>query len=100
DDDGLSVGREQVRLADIDEDHLRAADSGADAGAPGLGGGGWGPARRPARPAAQADRRPHRARSHTEPGRPVVGARRVTGDTGLVTSLDSSLYTYEAPVSA
>ncbi len=40
DDDGLSVGREQVRLSDIDVDHLRAVDSGVDAGAPVLG-GGW-----------------------------------------------------------
>jgi hypothetical protein len=36
----LSVGRERVRLSDIDEDHLRAVDSGVDAGAPVLG-GGW-----------------------------------------------------------
>jgi hypothetical protein len=40
DADGLSVGREQVRFSDIDEDHLRAVDSGVDAGAPVLG-GGW-----------------------------------------------------------
>jgi len=40
DADGLSVGREHVRLSDIDEDHLRAVDSGVDAGAPVLG-GGW-----------------------------------------------------------
>ena len=40
DDDGLSVGRETVRLGDIDVDHLRAVDSGVDAGAPVLG-GGW-----------------------------------------------------------
>jgi len=40
DDDGLSVGREQLRLADIDVDHLSAVDSGVDAGAPVLG-GGW-----------------------------------------------------------
>jgi hypothetical protein len=40
DDDGLAVGREQVRRADIDVDHLRAVDSGVDAGAPVLG-GGW-----------------------------------------------------------
>jgi hypothetical protein len=40
DADGLSVGREQVRLSDIDQDHLRAVDSGVDAGAPVLG-GGW-----------------------------------------------------------
>ena len=40
DDDGLTVGRETVRYADIDVDHLRAVDSGVDAGAPVLG-GGW-----------------------------------------------------------
>jgi hypothetical protein len=40
DDEGLSVGREHVRLSDIDGDHLRAVDSGVDAGAPVLG-GGW-----------------------------------------------------------
>ncbi len=40
DDDGLAVGRETVRLADIDADHLRTVDSGVDAGAPVLG-GGW-----------------------------------------------------------
>jgi hypothetical protein len=40
DDDGLAVGREQVRLADIDADHLLAVDAGVDAGAPVLG-GGW-----------------------------------------------------------
>ncbi|TQN41267.1 hypothetical protein FHU33_0630 [Blastococcus colisei] len=40
DDGALSVGREEVRLADIDVDHLRAVDSGVDAGAPVLG-GGW-----------------------------------------------------------
>jgi hypothetical protein len=37
---GLTVGREQVRLSDVDVDHLRAVDSGVDAGAPVLG-GGW-----------------------------------------------------------
>ncbi|MBB3677989.1 DUF3093 family protein [Modestobacter versicolor] len=39
----LSVGREQLRLADVDAAHLRAATDGAagvDAGAPVLG-GGW-----------------------------------------------------------
>jgi len=40
DDDGLTVGREQVRRADIDTEHLRQVDSGVDAGAPVLG-GGW-----------------------------------------------------------
>ena len=40
DEDGLSVGRETVRYADIDVDHLLAVDSGVDAGAPVLG-GGW-----------------------------------------------------------
>ena len=40
DADGLSVGREQVRLSDIDVAHLREVDSGVDAGAPVLG-GGW-----------------------------------------------------------
>ncbi len=38
--DSLSVGRETVRLADIDQDHLRTVDAGVDAGAPVLG-GGW-----------------------------------------------------------
>ncbi|HEY0449456.1 hypothetical protein [Actinophytocola sp.] len=38
--DGLSVGRELVAFADIDIEHLRAVDSGVDAGAPVLG-GGW-----------------------------------------------------------
>jgi len=37
---GLSVGRERVPLADVDAEHLRAVDSGVDAGAPVLG-GGW-----------------------------------------------------------
>jgi hypothetical protein len=36
----LSVGRERVPLSDIDVEHLRAVDSGVDAGAPVLG-GGW-----------------------------------------------------------
>jgi len=40
DDNGLSVGRETVPLRDIDVEHLRAVDSGVDAGAPVLG-GGW-----------------------------------------------------------
>jgi hypothetical protein len=40
DDGRLSVGREDVRLSDVDADHLRAVDSGVDAGAPVLG-GGW-----------------------------------------------------------
>ena len=40
DDDGLSVGRDTVPLRDIDVEHLRAVDSGVDAGAPVLG-GGW-----------------------------------------------------------
>jgi hypothetical protein len=40
DDDGLTVGRERVPLSDVDVDHLRADDSGVDAGAPVLG-GGW-----------------------------------------------------------
>jgi len=40
DDDGHSVGRETVPLRDVDVDHLRAVDSGVDAGAPVLG-GGW-----------------------------------------------------------
>jgi hypothetical protein len=38
DDEGLSVGREQVGFPDIDVAHLRAVDSGVDAGAPVLGG--------------------------------------------------------------
>jgi hypothetical protein len=40
DADGLAVGRERVARADIDTAHLRAVDSGVDAGAPVLG-GGW-----------------------------------------------------------
>ncbi len=40
DDAALVVGRERVALADVDLDHLRAVDSGVDAGAPVLG-GGW-----------------------------------------------------------
>jgi hypothetical protein len=40
DGDQLTVGRESVRLADVDVDHLRESDSGVDAGAPVLG-GGW-----------------------------------------------------------
>jgi len=40
DDEGLSVGRELVPLADIDVAHLREVDSGVDAGAAVLG-GGW-----------------------------------------------------------
>jgi hypothetical protein len=39
-DAALTVGRERVLLADIDAAHLRAVDSGVDAGAPVLG-GGW-----------------------------------------------------------
>jgi hypothetical protein len=39
-DHTLTVGRERVALSDIDDDHLRAVDSGVDAGAPVLG-GGW-----------------------------------------------------------
>lgn len=40
DDDGLTVGRETVSFPDVDAGHLRAVDSGVDAGAPVLG-GGW-----------------------------------------------------------
>ncbi|TKJ16528.1 DUF4175 domain-containing protein [Blastococcus sp. CCUG 61487] len=40
DDDGLAVGRETVRYADVDLEHLLAVDAGVDAGAPVLG-GGW-----------------------------------------------------------
>ena len=40
DDESLTVGRERVPLADVDLEHLRAVDSGVDAGAPVLG-GGW-----------------------------------------------------------
>ncbi|TFV88357.1 hypothetical protein [Blastococcus sp. CT_GayMR16] len=40
DDRSLRVGRENVALSDIDVEHLRAVDSGVDAGAPVLG-GGW-----------------------------------------------------------
>lgn len=36
----LSVGREQLRLADVDAEHLRSGTAGVDAGAPVLG-GGW-----------------------------------------------------------
>jgi hypothetical protein len=39
-DAALSVGRERIRLSEIDADHLRQVDSGVDAGAPVLG-GGW-----------------------------------------------------------
>jgi hypothetical protein len=39
-DGALTVGRERVPLTDIDVGHLRAVDSGVDAGAPVLG-GGW-----------------------------------------------------------
>jgi hypothetical protein len=39
-DGALTVGRERVPLSDIDVPHLRAVDSGVDAGAPVLG-GGW-----------------------------------------------------------
>jgi hypothetical protein len=39
-DAALSVGRETVAFRDIDVEHLRAVDSGVDAGAPVLG-GGW-----------------------------------------------------------
>jgi hypothetical protein len=40
DDGRLAVGRESVGLPEIDAAHLRAVDSGVDAGAPVLG-GGW-----------------------------------------------------------
>jgi hypothetical protein len=40
DDRALTVGRERVPLVDVDVDHLAEVDSGADAGAPVLG-GGW-----------------------------------------------------------
>jgi hypothetical protein len=40
DSEELAVGRERVPLSQIDVDHLRAVDSGVDAGAPVLG-GGW-----------------------------------------------------------
>jgi hypothetical protein len=39
-DGALTVGRERATLAEVDLDHLRAVDSGVDAGAPVLG-GGW-----------------------------------------------------------
>jgi hypothetical protein len=39
-DAALSVGHERVPLSEIDVEHLRAVDSGVDAGAPVLG-GGW-----------------------------------------------------------
>jgi hypothetical protein len=38
DHEGLSVGRERIRLSEIDAEHLRQVDSGVDAGAPVLGG--------------------------------------------------------------
>jgi len=38
--DGLSVGPEVVRLADVDTAHLTTVEGGVDAGAPVLG-GGW-----------------------------------------------------------
>jgi hypothetical protein len=40
DDAALTVGRERVALSEIDVGHLRAVESGVDAGAPVLG-GGW-----------------------------------------------------------
>jgi hypothetical protein len=40
DHEGLSVGRERIRVSEIDAEHLRQVDSGVDAGAPVLG-GGW-----------------------------------------------------------
>jgi hypothetical protein len=40
DDRTLAVGLERVSLADVDVDHLRAVESGVDAGAEVLG-GGW-----------------------------------------------------------
>lgn len=40
DEGALAVGRETVRLSEVDVEHLRAVDSGVDAGAPVLG-GGW-----------------------------------------------------------
>ena len=40
DRDALVVGRERVARTEVDVDHLRAVDSGVDAGAPVLG-GGW-----------------------------------------------------------
>ena len=39
-DGELRVGRERVALSEVDAEHLRAVDSGVDAGAPVLG-GGW-----------------------------------------------------------
>ena len=39
-DGALVVGHERVALSDVDLEHLRAVDSGVDAGAPVLG-GGW-----------------------------------------------------------
>jgi hypothetical protein len=39
-DAALTVGRERVPLADVDDDDLRAGTAGADVGAPVLG-GGW-----------------------------------------------------------
>ena len=40
DDHALTVGLERVSLSDVDVEHLRAVESGADAGAEVLG-GGW-----------------------------------------------------------
>ena len=105
----VAVGRERVPLTDIDAAHLREVDSGVDAGAPVLG-GGWSLPQGPHRPAAAAaptgapcwcppatrrrlQRRPARRPRPTPPTGPQEHR-----DTGVVTSLDSSPYTYEAPV--
>jgi hypothetical protein len=40
DDDRLAVGQDEVRLTDVDAEHLAAVQGGVDAGAPVLG-GGW-----------------------------------------------------------
>jgi hypothetical protein len=53
----LVVGRESVRIADIDAVHLAAAGSGVDAGAPVLGGGWTVPKGRTGLPLRLADGR-------------------------------------------
>ncbi|MGY1691302.1 hypothetical protein [Geodermatophilus sp. SYSU D01105] len=60
DDEALSVGREHVRLADVDAAHLRAVSegtAGVDAGAPVLGGTGSLPRGRAGLPLRLADGR-------------------------------------------
>ena len=92
-----------MALSEIDADHLRAVDSGVDAGAPVLGGGWSLPRGRTGLPLKLTDGRtvlvPTRdpAATLTAAADSCAASAR---DTGSVTSLDSSAYTYEAPVSA